>query len=88
MKKENVMDVWLDAICKEQERSRETVCPRCGKNKIVHPLCRNALSRIDSRVYVCKECGLDEFMCGEGKANKVDAFGKWYVVREFFGIKV
>ena len=58
MKKADMDRRLLDLKAKQQAES-ETVCPRCGQNKLKSPLTHNALSRY-ADLYVCDECGLTE----------------------------
>lgn len=51
----------LDAILLRKQESKETVCPRCGKNKLEKDLALNSFSRYTD-VYICKECGTNEAM--------------------------
>ncbi|MGG1600551.1 hypothetical protein [Paenibacillus naphthalenovorans] len=77
------LDTFFGVIADEQARTPNLACPRCGINPVIHPLVRNALSRIDSRVYVCSTCGVDEAFSGEGKANALKAARKWHVAKAF-----
>jgi predicted RNA-binding Zn-ribbon protein involved in translation (DUF1610 family) len=81
------LDAFFDFIANVQKQTPNLVCPRCGSNPDVHPLVRNALGRIDSRVYVCSQCGVDEALSGEGKKNALEAARQWHV-RKVFGIKL
>jgi len=81
------LDVFFELVAEEQARTPNLACPRCGQNPVVHPLVRNALSRIDSRVYVCSKCGIDEAFSGDGQKNALDAARKWHV-RKVLGIKL
>lgn len=77
------LDRFFGFIADEQARTPNLACPRCGINPVIHPLVRNALSRIDSRVYVCSQCGVDEAMSGEGKKNALAAVRNWHVTKVF-----
>jgi predicted RNA-binding Zn-ribbon protein involved in translation (DUF1610 family) len=81
------LDSFFDLIALEQRATPNLACPRCGRNPVVHPLVRNALSRLDPRVHVCSQCGVDEAFSDEGKKNALDAAQKWHV-RKVFGIKL
>jgi predicted RNA-binding Zn-ribbon protein involved in translation (DUF1610 family) len=76
------LDGFLDFVMEEEEREENLACPRCGKNPIIHPLVRNALSRI-GHVYVCSSCGLDEAIKGDGKRNRRASFRLWYLAKEW-----
>ena len=52
----------LSDLKKRQEDGEQTLCPRCGINRLKPALHTNALSRYVDGVYVCDECGLSEAM--------------------------
>ena len=54
MKKADMDRKLLDLKAKQQAES-ETLCPRCGQNKLKAPLAHNALSRYTD-LYICSEC--------------------------------
>ena len=58
MKKADMDRKLLDLKAKQQAES-ETLCPRCGQNKLKAPLAHNALSRYTD-LYICSECGMTE----------------------------
>ncbi len=41
---------------KENNVTRISVCPRCGKSYAEHP----ALSRVDNETLICPDCGIRE----------------------------
>lgn len=45
----------LDLIARQQAGEMMT-CPRCGANSMKRPIHTNALSRLDSELYVCDAC--------------------------------
>ncbi len=49
----------LDLIARQQAGEMMT-CPRCGADSMMRPIHTNALSRLDSELYVCDACGMDE----------------------------
>jgi len=75
------LDELFDFIAAEQAKTPDLACPRCGQNPVVRPLVRNALSRIDNRVYICSACGMDEAFSGDGKATALADAKKWHVVK-------
>lgn len=69
----------LDTASIEQKSGKETVCLRCGINKLKIPLPHNAFSRY-ADVYICAACGTDEAMrdCQTPKAPL--PFAEWNAV--------
>ena len=49
----------LDLIARQQAGEMMT-CPRCGADSMKRPIHTNALSRLDSELYVCDACGTTE----------------------------
>lgn len=49
----------LDLIARQQAGEMMT-CPRCGADSMKRPIHTNALSRLDSELYVCGACGTTE----------------------------
>ena len=49
----------LDLIARQQAGEMMT-CPRCGADSMKRPIHTNALSRLDSELYVCDACGMTE----------------------------
>ncbi|NCB36955.1 MAG: hypothetical protein EOM58_13060, partial [Clostridia bacterium] len=68
----------LDLKAKQQAES-ETLCPRCGQNKLKAPLTHNALSRY-ADLYVCDECGLTE--AGLAMMNNPLPLEQWAVFQD------
>ena len=50
----------LSDLRRREEAGEQTLCPRCGINRLKPALHTNALSRYVEGVYVCDECGLSE----------------------------
>ena len=78
MKKADMDRKLLDLKAKQQAES-ETLCPRCGQNKLKSPLTHNALSRY-ADLYVCDECGLTE--AGLAMMNNPLPLEQWAVFQD------
>ena len=78
MKKADMDRKLLDLKAKQQAES-ETICPRCGCNKLKSPLTHNALSRY-ADLYVCDECGLTE--AGLAMMNNPLPIEQWAVFQD------
>ena len=78
MKKADMDRKLLDLKAKQQAES-ETLCPRCGQNKLKSPLTHNALSRY-ADLYVCDECGLTE--AGLAMMNNPLPISQWAVFHD------
>ena len=78
MKKADMERRLLHLKAKQQAES-ETVCPRCGQNKLKSPLTHNALSRY-ADLYVCDECGLTEV--GLAMMNNPLSIEQWAVFQD------
>lgn len=69
----------LDLIARQQAGEMMT-CPRCGADSMKHPIHTNALSRLDSELYVCDACGTAEavlaYMKQESPLSQWAAFSR------------
>ena len=73
------MDRKLLHLKAKQHAESETLCPRCGQNKLKSPLTHNALSRY-ADLYVCDECGLTE--AGLAMMNNPLPLEQWAVFHD------
>ena len=48
------------ALIARQQAGEMMACPRCGADSMKRPIHTNALSRLDSELYVCDACGMTE----------------------------
>lgn len=78
MKKADMDRKLLDLKAKQQAES-ETLCPRCGQNKLKAPLAHNALSRYTD-LYICSECGMTE--AGLAMMNNPLPLEQWAVFQD------
>ena len=78
MKKADMDRKLLDLKAKQQAES-ETLCPRCGQNKLKAPLAHNALSRYTD-LYICSECGMTE--AGLAMMNNPLPLEQWAVFHD------
>ena len=78
MKKADMDRRLLDLKAKQQAEA-ETLCPRCGQNKLKSPVTHNALSRY-ADLYVCDECGLTE--AGLAMMNNPLPLEQWAVFQD------
>ena len=78
MKKADMDRKLLDLKAKQQAES-ETLCPRCGQNKLKAPLAHNALSRYTD-LYICSECGMTEV--GLAMMNNPLPLEQWAVFQD------
>ena len=78
MKKADMERKLLHLKAKQQAEA-ETVCPRCGQNKLKSPLTHNALSRY-ADLYICSECGMTE--AGLAMMNNPLPLEQWAVFHD------
>ena len=78
MKKADMDRKLLDLKAKQQAEA-ETLCPRCGQNKLKSPLTHNALSRYTD-LYICSECGMTE--AGLAMMNNPLPLEQWAVFHD------
>ena len=78
MKKADMDRKLLDLKAKQQAES-ETLCPRCGQNKLKAPLAHYALSRYTD-LYICSECGMTE--AGLAMMNNPLPLEQWAVFQD------
>ena len=73
------MDRKLLHLKAKQHAESETLCPRCGQNKLKAPLAHNALSRYTD-LYICSECGMTE--AGLAMMNNPLPLEQWAVFHD------
>ena len=73
------MDRKLLHLKAKQHAESETLCPRCGQNKLKAPLAHNALSRY-ADLYICSECGMTE--AGLAMMNNPLPLEQWAVFHD------